>query len=189
MMNNFIFPSPGLIANGLTIILCLAVLIQSARMMRNLKAVNIGTMGTVVLGLDHATNHARQVLNELKAALIAEGDQNARVVAESEAMRDELRTLIEIADNMASRLADAPKPPVIDPAPPTAPAADAAATVAYTPEPELAKLRALVAEYGRTRISIDRATHSCVDDGPSDLDDMQEEAAEVSANGAMQAAA
>ena len=181
MMTNLILPSPALIANALTIILCLAVLIQSARMMRNLKAVNISQMGTVVLGLDHATGQARKVLGDLKVALIEEGAQNAAVVAEGEALRDELRMLIEIADNMASRLADAPKlqvvaapapAPASPPAPVAAPAETprAAAPEVNGPDRDLASLRALVADYGRTRISIDRAIHGTVHDVPADDD-------------------
>jgi hypothetical protein len=179
MMTNLILPSPALIANALTIILCLAVLIQSARMMRNLKAVNISQMGTVVLGLDHATGQARKVLGDLKVALIEEGAQNAAVVAQGEALRDELRMLIEIADNMASRLADAPKLQVVA-APAPAPAAEpvaaaveaplAAAPEVNGPDRDLASLRALVADYGRTRISIDRAIHRTVHDIPADDD-------------------
>ena len=175
MMTNLILPSPALIANALTIILCLAVLIQSARMMRNLKAVNISQMGTVVLGLDHATGQARKVLGDLKVALIEEGAQNAAVVAEGEALRDELRMLIEIADNMASRLADAPKLQVVAapaPAPAVAPveAPRVAAPEVNGPDRDLASLRALVADYGRTRISIDRAIHGTVHDVPADDD-------------------
>lgn len=172
MMTNFILPSPGLIANALTIILCLAVLIQSARMMRNLKAVNVSQMGTVVLGLDHATGQARKVLGELKLILAEEGAQNARVLAEGEALRDELRMMIEIADNMASRLADAPKPQAVSTAA-AAPAQPAPAQPVVAPPPsvdgpdrELASLRALVADYGRTRSAIERRVH----DVPADLD-------------------
>lgn len=192
MMTSFILPSPGLIANALTIILCLAVLIQSARMMRNLKAVNISQMGTVVLGLDHATGQARKVLGELKLILAEEGAQNARVLAEGEALRDELRMMIEIADNMASRLAEAPKPQSVPsasaaPAQPVAPQpvaahpapaedmpapAPAASPPAMDgPDRELASLRALVADYGRTRIAIEGRVH----DVPADLDAAQDD--------------
>lgn len=196
MMTSFILPSPGLIANALTIILCLAVLIQSARMMRNLKAVNISQMGTVVLGLDHATGQARKVLGELKLILAEEGAQNARVLAEGEALRDELRMMIEIADNMASRLAEAPKPqsvpsasaaptqpvapqpaaahpaPAEDmPAPAPAPALLASPPAMDGPDRELASLRALVADYGRTRIAIEGRVH----DVPADLDAAQDD--------------
>lgn len=184
MMTSFILPSPGLIANALTIILCLAVLIQSARMMRNLKAVNISQMGTVVLGLDHATGQARKVLGELKLILAEEGAQNARVLAEGEALRDELRMMIEIADNMASRLAEAPKPQSVpsasaDPAQPVAPQpaaaedmpAPAPAPAMDGPDRELASLRALVADYGRTRIAIEGRVH----DVPADLDAAQDD--------------
>lgn len=180
MMTDFIIPSPALIANGLTILLCLAVLIQSGRMMRNLKAVNVSQMGTVVLGLDHATGQARKVLDDLKIALMQEGAQNARVVAEGEALRDELRMLIEIADNMASRLADAPKPQAVASAPvsvvPAQPA-PVAQPITDGPDRELASLRALVADYGRTRSAIQGRVHDVPVDldaaHPDDLDDAE----------------
>ena len=167
-MTTTFFPSPSLIANGLTIILCLAVLIQSARMMRNLKAVNVSQMGTVVLGLDHATVQARKVLGDLKIALAEEGAQNARVVAEGDALRDELRMLIEIADNMASRLADAPKPQAVQ-TPPAAAApvqqAPAAKAVKGNRDRDLESLCALIADYRRAR----SAGQGRAPEGPADL--------------------
>jgi hypothetical protein len=160
--------SIAILANLLTIILCLAVLVQSVRMMRSLKGVNVVQMGTVVLGLDHASTQARHVLDDLKRTLREEGTDNAQLLREGLEMRDELRMMIEIGDNMAQRLADAPRAqtphaqnvrPIegdiddlwIEEGQPTANASP--------PDRDMAQLRALVADYGLTRNAIDRATH------------------------------
>lgn len=149
--------SPALFANMLTIILCLAVLVQSVRMMRGLKGVNVSQMGTVVLGLDHATAQARAVLNELKIILAREGADNARTVAEGEAIRDELKMLIEIADSMAQRLAEAPRPEAersfAHKVESEAEDVPTEADIRYEPTPResLDRIRALVAELNNTR--------------------------------------
>jgi len=107
----------AVITNILTMALCVAVLVQSVRMMRSLKAVKEGALTDVVTALDRSTVQARGVLSELKAALV-ECAGNARVLDEGKSMADELGVMIEIANNTAERLvqaaADANRASVVD---------------------------------------------------------------------------
>lgn len=93
------------LANIVTIILCGAVLVQSVRMMRSLKAVRGGAIAEVVAALDRSTGQARVVLSELKTAL---GDcaGSARVLADGKAIADELTVMVGIANASADRMAE-----------------------------------------------------------------------------------
>lgn len=98
--------SIAVVVNILTIILCAAVLVQSLRMMRSLKAVRGGAMTEVVTALDGATMQARRVLYELKAAL-GECAGSAQAVADAKAICDELTVMVGIANASAERMVDA----------------------------------------------------------------------------------
>lgn len=123
----------AVITNILTMALCIAVLVQSVRMMRSLKAVKEGALTDVVTALDRSTVQARAVLSELKAALV-ECAGNARVLNEGKSMADELGVMIEIANNTAERLvqaaADANRASVVDGAEADADASEDAKVVA-----------------------------------------------------------
>ena len=93
-------------SNIATTVLCLAVLIQSVRMMRSLKAVKEGALTDVVGALDKSTAEARAVLSEMKAALVHCAG-NGRVLDNSRAIADELRLMIDIANATAERLVEA----------------------------------------------------------------------------------
>lgn len=93
-------------SNVATALFCLAVLVQSVRMMRSLKAVKEGALTEVVSALDKATAEARAVLSELKGALV-QCAGSARVLDSSRAIADELGLMIEIANASAERLVDA----------------------------------------------------------------------------------
>ncbi|HEX8484314.1 DUF6468 domain-containing protein [Sphingomonas sp.] len=94
------------LANIATAILCAAVLVQSVRMMRSLKAVRGDAIGEIIKALDHSTTQARGVLVELKAAL---GDctRQSGTLAEAKAIADELTVMVGIANASADRMADA----------------------------------------------------------------------------------
>jgi hypothetical protein len=96
-----------MVSNIVTALLCLAVLVQSARLMRGLKSVRKADLGESVKVLDQATGAARSVLGELKAVLENEGRANCTTVDEAQKIRDELGMLINLADSMAERLVDA----------------------------------------------------------------------------------
>ena len=93
--------------NIITVLFCVAVLVQSVRMMRSLKQVREGQLDRTVGALDAATASARAVLSELKQTLSTEGAAHARTLNEAHAVREELNVMIGIANAMAERLIDA----------------------------------------------------------------------------------
>ena len=93
--------------NIITILFCIAVLVQSVRMMRSLKQVREGQLDRTVGALDIATASARSVLAELKQTLSTEGAANARTLNEAREVREELNVMIGIANAMAERLIEA----------------------------------------------------------------------------------
>lgn len=96
--------SLALLANLLTIILCMAVLVQSVRMMRSLRTVKDGALTEVVTALEKATVGARSVLSEMKATLSTDCAQHARLVDQARGLRDELSDMIGIADGACERI-------------------------------------------------------------------------------------
>lgn len=99
--------SIALLANVLTIILCVAVLVQSMRMMRSLRAVKDGALTDVVKALDQATVHARSVLSDMKQTLGTDCARHARLVEQARDLRDELSDMIGIADSACERIVSA----------------------------------------------------------------------------------
>ncbi|SFK18837.1 hypothetical protein SAMN03159338_3553 [Sphingomonas sp. NFR04] len=99
--------SIALFANVLTIILCVAVLVQSMRMMRSLRAVKDGALTDVVKALDHATVQARAVLSDMKQTLGTDCARHARLVEQARDLRDELSDMIGIADSACERIVSA----------------------------------------------------------------------------------
>lgn len=95
--------------NIITVIFCLAVLVQSVRMMRSLDAVKGAgaVLPQMIEGLDKATGQASAVLAELKETLRTDGSANAQVLAQAMEIRDELGIMIGIANASADRLLDA----------------------------------------------------------------------------------
>jgi hypothetical protein len=89
-----------------TMILCAAVLIQSVRMIRSLKAIRSGAITEVVALLDRSTGEARSVLSDLKVTL-AHCSSTANALSEGQAITDELTVMIGIANASADRMADA----------------------------------------------------------------------------------
>ncbi|WP_226662291.1 DUF6468 domain-containing protein [Alteriqipengyuania lutimaris] len=93
--------------NVITVLFCIAVLIQSVRMMRSLKQVREGQLDRTVGALDTATAKAQGVLSELKQTLSIEGTAHARVLGDAREVREELHLMIGIANAMAERLIEA----------------------------------------------------------------------------------
>lgn len=118
--------------NIAVMVLCAGVLIQSWRLMHNLKAIRGPGMREMILALDHSTHEASAVLGRLKAFLATDlADKRrslaedcamrdelheslkplvasiAAQLAEGVAMRDELKVMCEIADSVANRIMDA----------------------------------------------------------------------------------
>lgn len=99
--------SLAILANVLTMILCMAVLVQSVRMMRSLRTVKDGALTEVVGALEKATSQARTVLSDMKATLGTECAQHARLVGQARDLRDELSDMIGIADSACERIVNA----------------------------------------------------------------------------------
>ena len=93
--------------NIITILFCIAVLVQSVRMMRSLKQVRESQLDRTVGALDTATAKARSVLSELKDTLTTEGAANTRALGEAREVREELNVMVGIANAMAERLIEA----------------------------------------------------------------------------------
>lgn len=90
--------------NIIVILIGGAVLVQSVRMMRSFQAVKDGGLKDMVTALERATVQARAVLADLKETLRTDGAANARVLAQSETIRDELSVMIGIANAAAERM-------------------------------------------------------------------------------------
>lgn len=97
----------ALLANVLTMIFCMAVLVQSVRMMRSLRTVKDGALTEVVTALEKATTGARAVLSEMKSTLGTDCAQHARLVEQARDLRDELSDMIGIADAACERVVNA----------------------------------------------------------------------------------
>lgn len=93
--------------NILLMALCVAVLVQSARMMRAFKAIKNGDLGETVRQLDRATAQARTVLGELKDILSTDGAASVRTIQSGETLRDELSMMVGIGNAVAERIMDA----------------------------------------------------------------------------------
>lgn len=89
-----------------TMIFCSAVLVQSVRMMRSLRAVKEGALSDVVGALDASTAQARIVLSELRQTL-HDCAGSARTLANGKEIAEELSVMIGIANATAERLVDA----------------------------------------------------------------------------------
>jgi hypothetical protein len=90
--------------NFLVMMLCVAVLVQSVRMMRSLKAVKEGALKETVAALDNATREAKVVLGELKKTLQNDCAHNARTLVDGGKMLEELTMMIGIGNSVAERI-------------------------------------------------------------------------------------
>lgn len=93
--------------NVIVILLCIAVLVQSVRLMRSFRAVQSGGLKEMVEQLDRAAGQARSVLGDLKQTLSTEGAANAHAVARGEEIRDELSVMVGIANAVVERIMEA----------------------------------------------------------------------------------
>ena len=92
------------LSNIATMLFCIAVLVQSVRLMRALRAVKSDDFGAIISALDASTAQARTVLADLRETLRTECAANARVIATGTAMREELTVMSGIADSVAERI-------------------------------------------------------------------------------------
>ncbi|MBB5685258.1 DUF6468 domain-containing protein [Sphingobium boeckii] len=95
------------LTNLVLIILCVAVLIQSARLLYSFRMIKSGDLAETVKSLDRATAQARAVLGELKDILSVDGAANARTIASGASLREELSVMVGIGNAVAERIMDA----------------------------------------------------------------------------------
>ncbi len=95
------------LSNIITMMFCIAVLVQSVRLIRALRAVKSDDFGAIISALDASTAEARAVLADLRETLRNECAANARVIASGTAMREELTVMSGIADSVAERIVEA----------------------------------------------------------------------------------
>jgi hypothetical protein len=101
------------LVNIITAIVCLAMLVQSVRMMRSLEAVKGAgaALPEMLQALDAATAHASEVLGALRETLRTDAAVNVRMLSQAEGIRDELSIMVGIADVTADRLLEASSRP------------------------------------------------------------------------------
>lgn len=95
------------VINASLVVVCLAVLVQSWRMERRMKAFRETQLHESVSQLDNATAQARIVLGELKKLLATEGLAHATSLSNAEALRDELSVMVGIGNAVAERIVEA----------------------------------------------------------------------------------
>jgi hypothetical protein len=93
--------------NLIVSILCVAVVLQSMRMMRNVREIKSDNFGDTIKSLDQATTQARTVLADLKLVLTTDGAANARSITSGESLRDELSLMVGIGNAVADRIMEA----------------------------------------------------------------------------------
>ncbi len=93
--------------NLIVSILCVAVVLQSMRMMRNVREIKSDNFSDTIKSLDQATTQARTVLADLKAVLTTDGAANVRSIAYGETLRDELSLMVGIGNAVADRIVEA----------------------------------------------------------------------------------
>ena len=117
--------------NIATMILCIAVLIQTVRLMTMLATVKDGALTDMVKALDVATSEARRVLAGLSALLQGDVAHTSRTLAEGKIMVEELTIMTGIANAIAERIVVAASASNIPPA--ATPMVDAPAAPAAPP--------------------------------------------------------
>ena len=93
--------------NIATMILCIAVLIQTVRLMALLATVKGGALTDMIKALNVATHEARQVMAGLSALLQTDVAQTSRTLVEGKTMVEELTIMTGIANAIAERIVDA----------------------------------------------------------------------------------
>ena len=93
--------------NVVLILLCVSVLVQSARMSRRLRTLRDTQLAEGVAQIEKATSQARVVLGDLKRVLSTDGQAQATAIAAAEEIRDELTLMVGIGNAVADRIMDA----------------------------------------------------------------------------------
>lgn len=134
------------LSNLVLAILCVAVVVQSVRMIQKFNALKSSDLGETVKSLDRATAQARQVLAELKQILETDGAASIRTIQSGENLREELTVMVGIGNAVAERILEAASnagdhrdDEMIDDEPAPAPVAEAAPRQRRAARPARAK--------------------------------------------------
>lgn len=102
------------LTNIVLIVLSVGVLVQTARLMILFRRFKRADLSDTVSALDHATNAAQMVLDNLRTVLMVEARAQSATIAEAEqmrhelsALRDELSVMVELGNNVAERIESA----------------------------------------------------------------------------------
>lgn len=95
------------LSNFILVPLCLAVIVQSIRMAKNVRDIRSSPLDKSVAQLDRATAQAHAVLIELKALLATDAMAQGRAMSSAEALRDELSVMVGIGNAVAERIVEA----------------------------------------------------------------------------------
>lgn len=95
------------LTNVATMLFCIAVLIQTMRLMRCLDTVKGGALTDVIAALDTSTAEARRVLAHLTEILRTDVAATSQMIDQGKAMIEELSVMTGIADAIAERIVDA----------------------------------------------------------------------------------
>jgi hypothetical protein len=93
--------------NFVLMILCIAVLIQTARLMRSVRALRSTDFKGTIVALDKSSEEARQVMQEMKEALSGCVLANKLTLSKSQDLRDELSFMSDLANSSADRVIEA----------------------------------------------------------------------------------
>lgn len=94
------------LSNIATILFCIAVLVQTVRLMRCLELITSGALTEVIGALDTSTAEARRVLGRLTDLLRSDVATNARALDQGKSMLEELTVMTGIANAIAERIVD-----------------------------------------------------------------------------------
>ena len=93
--------------NFVLMILCIAVLVQTGRLMRNIRAIRSTDFKSMIVALDRSSEEARQVIRDMKETLSGCVLANNLTLGKSQDLRDELSFMSDLANSAADRVIEA----------------------------------------------------------------------------------
>lgn len=87
--------------------LCIGVLVQTSRLMRNIKILRSTDFKQMILALDRSSEQARQVISEIKETLGGCVAANNFSLEAAQELRDELSLMSQVANSAGDRILEA----------------------------------------------------------------------------------
>lgn len=85
-------------------VLCIGVLVQTSRLMRNIKILRSTDFKQMILALDRSAEQARQVITEMKETLGGCVAANNLSLETAQDLRDELSLMTQVANSTGDRI-------------------------------------------------------------------------------------